>query len=117
MEYDNLSTYFIYFLGFFSIVFYIVSFCFFKFRFKKGNIILNEKYNLIIIHCITNVFDLIIIKNIYNYEYIEDKILITYLILFLFYSIQYNILKNEVEKLLLKNEIFDCDINFEFNNF
>ena len=117
MEYDILSIYFIYFLGFFSIGFYIISFCFFKFRFNKGKIILNENFSLIIIHCLTNVYDLIIIKNIYNNKYIEEKLLIAHLILFLFYSIQYNILKNQVEKFLLKNEIFDCDINFEFNNY
>ena len=117
MEYDKLSNYIIYFFGFFGIGFYIISFCFFKFRYKKGNIILNEKFSLIIIHCMTNIFDLIIIKNIYNNKYIEEKIIISDLILFLFYLIQYNIFKNQIEKLLLKNEIFDCDINFEFNHF
>ena len=65
-NYDSFSYYFIFITSFFGISFYLFSFLFLVFMFKKKNLILNSNFTCFLIHCITNLFDIIIEKNLYD---------------------------------------------------
>ena len=114
MEYNTILVQLNYFFGLLGFGFYVFSFFFFKFKFKNGSLILNENYTLIIIHCLTKFLIAIKINNLY--QYINEKGILD-LIIFILYTFQYYYLKNQIEKFLIRNDIFDSEINFEFNKF
>ena len=116
MEYDIFSAKFINFMGFIGIFFYLMSLWYLN-RLKKRYLIFNDKFTLILIHSISNFLDVIITEKIYNKKSPEEAILIPDLVMFILNMIQYYILKNQVNKLIFSNKIFDGGSNIEFDYF
>ena len=131
-NYDTFSIYFIFITSFFGISFYLFTFLFLVFMFKKKNLILNSNFSCFFIHCLTNLFDIIIEKNFYeevdntkntipnfnditvNFNY-KEKYKTPEIILYFLYLIQYYFIIKQIDKYTSGEKIFDCDIDFSFN--
>ena len=132
-NYDSFSYYFIFITSFFGISFYLFSFLFLVLMFKKKNLILNSNFTCFLIHCITNLFDIIIEKNLYddidktkqnqtpnfnditnmNFNY-QERYKSPEIILYFLYLIQYFFIVKQVNKYSSGDKIFDSDIDFSF---
>ena len=110
------SAKFINFMGFIGFFFYLMSLWYLN-RLNKRYLIFNDKFTLILIHSISNFLDVIITEKIYNKKSPEEAILIPDLVMFILNMIQYYILKNQVNKLIFSNKIFDGGSNIEFDYF
>ena len=121
MVYNRFSMIFNYFIGFFGTFFYLVSFLFLKYRFNKGRLILNDKFTLIFVHCLNNFFYIFTFKTFYenndNSENSEKRFLIPELIVFFLNILEYYYLNKQAYKFIFGNDLFDCDVYFEFDYF
>ena len=110
------SAKFINFMGLIGIFLYLSSLWYLN-RLKKRYLILNDKFTLILVHSISNFLDVIITEKIYNKKSPDEGNLIPDLVMFILNLIQYYILKNQVNKLIFSNKIFDGGSNFDFDYF